>query len=181
MLFLSIATVHCWALTWSWWSGFSQHLIYSVSALVCSPLCACVCVCVSVCALYVFLWACLCLFVDEDFQDVVCLVESISEETQSERGEKQHWQTLAPAKPDNEVVTFCCQNPQKTWPHRYDEEFMCIQLSIHLFFCSDIFLTVIKMNSLGMKSKTWTQIPSLNSSCTWTQEPNYRRRRFVYL
>lgn len=110
VFFLSIATVQCRAL--------GGDGVDSLSTLF--TLCICSCVCECVCALYVLLWAGLCLFVDKEFQDVVCLVESISVVTSNEWWNSE---TLAPAKTDNEVFTICCQlsNPQRTIPHRYKE------------------------------------------------------------
>lgn len=110
MLLLSIATVHCWALTWSWWSGFSQHLIYSVCVFSCVCACACVC-CMSSSSVS--------LFICGRRVPRRCLFGWVHLCGNPERGVKQHWQTPAPAKPDNEVFTFCCQlsNPQRTLPH----------------------------------------------------------------
>lgn len=124
VLFLSIATVRCWALTWSWWSGFSS-----------APYLLCVraCISVSVCArstsssecIFVYLWT-------GSRQDIVCLAEPISVETQNEELSSTG-KTWAPAKPHYEVFTLYCQlsNPKSTLPHlvwwRTPQPLLCLQ------------------------------------------------------
>lgn len=91
---------------------------------VCVRTCTCVCVCVCMCGVCaVFLPPSVSLFICGRRVPRRCLFGWVHLCGNPQWGEKQHWQTLAPAKPDNEVLTFSCQlsNPQRTFPSRYDE------------------------------------------------------------
>lgn len=184
MLFLSIATVE---------HRLGVDGVDSLSTL--SVVCVCMRVHVSVreCTPYVSLWVCDCLFVDEEFQDVVCFVESISVETQN-----QEWnsETLSHAKPDNEVLTVCwlLSDPQRTLADRYNEQSVCVHDYLCMYLCENTSVTLMRVNKIiwiiiiltqqniqYMHSiQDHTQLPSFNSSCTWTQEPNYCRWGCVY-
>lgn len=115
MNFLSIATVHCWALTWSWWSGFSQHLIYSA--------CVCVCVCTVCLPLSVSLFIC------RRRVPRRCLFGWVHLCGNPELGVKQLWQTLAPVKPNNSLSVVSRSNPHIGM---MKNPCMRIQLSMHV-------------------------------------------------